>query len=311
MPDNRKPIPASILIFGAADRIGGPLAAFLAGAAPGIRLRLASSKPGKAEKLRLAHPDAEVVVADYYDLDSLRAAVEGMEGIFVIATAGTDETIAMGNLIEALKGNPGLIQVIRLLGLQPEANNHRIPAHLDRMMLPLQHAIAKKMLDDSFLPVTYLNSGATYMDNFFRFGTDRALQRERKLIWPERLIPWIDPVEVGEVAARLFLSDNHRHIGQFHTLNNNHDILRFHEVAALMSQAWGEPIAYDGSKEAFFAEYAHLGPRTQMLWDFFEYDEQNEVVWARNDFVERMLGRKPRTLSEWLIEHRDALLGTA
>jgi hypothetical protein len=29
---------------------------------------------------------------------------------------------------------------------------------------------------------------------------------------------------------------------------------------------------------------------------FLEYERENEVVWARNDFVERMLGRKPRTV---------------
>jgi hypothetical protein len=29
--------------------------------------------------------------------------------------------------------------------------------------------------------------------------------------------------------------------------------------------------------------------------EFLEYERENEVVWARNDFVERMLGRKPRT----------------
>ncbi|WP_313802205.1 NmrA family NAD(P)-binding protein [Sphingobium sp.] len=308
-PYNRKPIPKSVLIFGAAARIGGPLADFLSREAPSIRLRLASSSPEKAEQLRQIHPGAEVVLASYADLPSLKAAVADMEGIFVVAPSGTDEEIATGNMIEALKGTSRLIQLIRIVGLQPEANNHRIPSEIARLSLPIQHALAKKMLDDSFLPVTYLNCGATFMNNFLLFGSYRALQRDRKLIWPERKIPYIDPAEVGEVAGRLFLSDNHRHIGQFHTINNGHDILRFSEVAELMSEVWGEPIAHDGSKEAFFAEYPHLGPAAQRLWDFFQYEQDNEEVWARNDFAERMLGRKPRTLREWLIENRDPLLG--
>jgi hypothetical protein len=37
--------------------------------------------------------------------------------------------------------------------------------------------------------------------------------------------------------------------------------------------------------------------------EFLEYERENEVVWARNDFVERMLGRKPRTVRDWLQEH--------
>jgi hypothetical protein len=44
------------------------------------------------------------------------------------------------------------------------------------------------------------------------------------------------------------------------------------------------------------------------LWEFFEYERENEVVWSRNDFVERTLGRKPRTLREWLAEHAQPLL---
>ena len=308
MPYNHKPIPKSVLIFGAGDRIGGPLARCLAAEAPSIRLRLVSRSPEKMEKLRQAFPHAEVVRADYGNLPSLKAAVDGMEGIFVVAPSGIDEQAATGNLIEALGGSETLIQLIRLVGLQPGANNNRIPPHLSRLSLPIQHSIAKQLLDDSGLPVTYINCGATFMDNFFVLGMDKALRAERKLIWPERLIPWIDPREVGEVAARLFLSDNHRHIGQFHTINNGHDILRFHEVADMLSQLWGEPIAYDDSKEAFFAAYPQMGEKAQRLWDFFQYEQDNEVVWARNDFAERMLGRKPLTLREWLVEHREALL---
>ena len=309
MPYNRKPIPRSVLVFGASDRIGGPLAMHLAAAAPSIHLRLVSHSPEKATRLRVEFPQAEVVQADYSDGASLKAAVAGMEGVFVVAPSGTDEAVATGHLIEALKPSTSLIQLIRIVGLQPEASRHRIPAHMSRRSLPVQHAMAKAMLDDSLLPVTYLNCGATFMNNFTWFGMWRALRRERKLIWPERKIPYIDPAEVGEVAARIFLSDNQRHIGQFHTCNNNHDILYFREVASLMSEVWGEPIGYDGSKEAFFAEYPELGPRAQVLWDFFQYEQDNEEVWARNDFVERMLARKPKTLRAWLGENRDAILG--
>jgi hypothetical protein len=30
--------------------------------------------------------------------------------------------------------------------------------------------------------------------------------------------------------------------------------------------------------------------------EFLEYERENEVVWARNDFVKRILGRKPRSV---------------
>lgn len=311
MSYNRKPIPRSILVFGAAERIGGPLADYLTREALSIRLRLATRSRAKAEALREKFPAAEVVIADYADLQSLAKAVEGMEGVFVITNSGLDERPCMTNLVAALQAAASLVHLIRIVGLHPDENPKQIPKALrdSGKGIEIQHLIARQILDDSGLPVTFLNCGATFMDNFIRLGQGESVRRERKLIWPEHLVPWIDPRDVGEVAARLFLSDNHRHIGQCHTMNNGHDLLRYHEVAALMSEIWNEPIAYDGSKEAFFAAYSFLGPRRERLWDYFQYEQDNEVVWARNDFVERTLGRKPTTLREWLIEHQDVLLG--
>ncbi|MFD1538779.1 NmrA family NAD(P)-binding protein [Nonomuraea guangzhouensis] len=305
---NGKPIPRSILIFGATGHIGGPLAGFLHREAPQIQLRLASSKPEGVEDLRRDFPYAEAVHADYFDLPSLESAVRGMEGVFVITTNGTDERPAMTNLVAALKEADTALHVLRLVGLQPEANQRRIPQSIRDVgfLLPTQHPIAKQILDESDLPVTYLNIGATFMDNFFLMK--EGLRRERKLIWHNRLIPFIDPRDISEVAGRLFLSDNHRHIGQFHTLNNGQDLMRFSEVAELMSEVFDEKITHDGSREGFFQAYAQIGPLRSALWEFFEYEKENEVVWARNDFVERMLGRKPLTVREWLQEHQHLLL---
>lgn len=309
MQNGQKKIPDTILIFGAAAHIGSPLARFLREEAPQIKLRLVTSNPANRDVLRREYPDAEVVVANYFDLASLEKAVDGMEGIFVLTRSGTNEMDAMTNLVVLLKKARSAVHVIRLLGLQPEANRRRIPQSLREhgLGLPIQHPIAKEILDESALPVTYLNIGATFMDNFYWMKD--GLRQERKLIWPERLIPYIDPRDIAEVAGRLFLSGNHRHIGQFHTLNNGQDLLRFSEVADLMSQVFRERIVHDGSRAGFFAAYQGFGEtRLNYLWDFFQYEQENEVVWARNDFVERTLGRKPVSLSEWLVEHREGLL---
>ena len=310
MSDNHKAIPRNVLIFGAAGHIGGPLADFLSRVAPDIRLRLVSRDAVRAKQLQSRLPRAEVVQADYSDPASLTRAVADIEGMFVLTPSGTDERQAMCNLVSAIRSAGTYPHIIRLVGYQPEYNPHRIGDWLMRhgMGLPIQHPLAKRLLDDSLLPVTYLNCGATFMDNFARWMAP-ALRARRTLVWPERLIPYLDPRDIAEVAGRLFLSDNHRHIGQFHSMNNGHDILRFGEVAGLMSELWREPITYDDSKSAFFEEYAYMGEaRLQFLWAFFEYERDNEVVWARNDFVERMLGRKPVTVRDWLISHEGEIL---
>lgn len=306
---NKKPIPRSILIFGAAAHIGRPLAEFIHREDPQARIRLASSNAERAGSLARDFPYAEAVHADYFDQASLESAVDGIEGVFVVTGPGTDERRAMTNLVGALRRAGTVTHILRIVGLQPEANPRRFPDFVRKAgMLPVEHPIAKAILDESDLPVTYLNCGATFMDNFFRMK--EGLSRERKLVWHDRLIPFLDTRDIAEVAGRLFLSDDNRHIGQFHTLNNGHDLMRYSEVAELMTEVFGEKITHDSSRDGFLKAYSQrIGPeRASGLWDFFEYEKQNEVVWARNDFVERTLGRKPLTLSEWLQEHAQLLL---
>ena len=86
--------------------------------------------------------------------------------------------------------------------------------------------------------------------------------------------------------------------------------MRFSDAPDVMSKVFHqEPIVHDGTRERFFAEYKNLGEvRLKYLWDFFQYEQENGVVRARNDFVERILGRKPLSLSNWLHEHREQLL---
>lgn len=307
VPYNRKPIPRSILIFGASGTLGGPLARFLQREAPQIRLRLASSREEGCEALRRDFPGVDVVQADYYDLPTLEVAVQGMEGLFVNTTLPKDEQTAMSNLIAAVKKANCAVHIIRAgLGMQPEANEHRVPEDMRDFIAG--DRIAKRLLDESGLPVTYFNFGASFTENLLTMKA--GLIRERKLIWHNRKVPHMDKRDIAEAAGRILLSDNHRHIGQFHTLNNGQDLLNYAQIADLMTQVWGEKITFEGSKEAVISEYMDsYGPIFPKLWDFFQMEQDNEEVWALNDFMERTLGRKPISLREWLRENKRELLG--
>lgn len=312
IPENRKPIPKNILIFGAANHIGRPMAEFLSKEAPQIQLRLVSSKEDTAEQLKKDFPNAEVVIADFLDLPSMEAAVDGMEGIYactpmMLALQGSDIT---NNFISAVKKSDTAVHIVRQLGFQPEYNQSMLPDTLKTLMggeytdIPI-----KRELDKSGLPITYLNFGATFMDNII-LQLGKGIREQRKMIWHHRKVPFIDPRDIGEVAARLLLSDNHRHIGVLHTLNNGNDCLRYSDVAEMMSEIYDEPIEFVCDKEAFMEEYLPIfGPGAQVLWHFFEFEGSIEVGWALNDFGERILGRKPTTVKEWLTEHRAEVLG--
>ncbi|MFS4580154.1 NmrA family NAD(P)-binding protein [Phaeobacter sp. C3_T13_0] len=306
-----KKIPESVLIFGAANHIGSPLAAFLTKEAPQVKLRLVSSKADKVPALQEKFPNAEVIVANYFDAASMDAAVDGIEGMFVNAPPGLDETVVTENLISAVKKSGTIVHLLRTTGLMPEANIHRVPQALREIPGDpfVQHHHAKNLLYASGLPVTIMNFGATFMDNFLTMMAP-GIRNDRKLIWNNRKVPYIDPLDIAETAGRLLLSDNAKHIGQFHTLNNGQDLYRYSEVAPIMSEVFGEEITYHGSREDFMAQYSPMmGPFAPALWAFLSYEGANEEVWALNDFVERTIGRKPNSLRNWLADHKEQLLG--
>lgn len=314
MKDHVKKIPTSIGIFGASSHIGDPMARWLRYNAPDVRLRLISSSEAKAAALRAQFADCEVAVADYYDLPSLTAAVDGLEGLFVNCPNETREEAAMTNVIAAVRASGSLVHMIRTVGMFPSMNPKRIPEVLRAAGtgLEMQHQIARRLLEESDLPVTFFNLGATFMDNFI--GRLPMLS-PGKLTWANRRVPFIDPREIGEAAARILLSDNARHIYQFHTLNNNHDKLNMAEAARMMSEVLLTDIEFDGSKEGFISIFERpvalgvLPPHfPENLWNFFLYEDANDVAWVLNDFLEQTLGRKPNTLRSWMQEHRGPLL---
>ncbi|WP_313805848.1 NmrA family NAD(P)-binding protein [Sphingobium sp.] len=314
MSRNHKKVPASIGIFGATGHIGGPMAHWLRYHAPDVRVRLITSRQGSVAGLEAAFPGCEVVVGDYYDLPSLTEAVAGLEGLFVVTTTGTREEPAMTNLISAVNASNSLIHMIRLVGVFPSIHPQRIPKALSRFGFGLetQHPIARRLLDDSGLPVTYFNIGASFMDNLlnpriYSLGPGT-------LAWPDRCVPYIDPREIGEAAARILLSDDHRHLHQFHTLNNGQDNLHEHEVVEMMRDVLRIDISYDPSREALFAimqpavDLGFIPPELpEYLWEFFRYEDDNDVAWVLNTFLERTLGRKPTTMRSWIQEHAGQL----
>lgn len=314
MDEFKKKVPTSIGIFGASGHIGGPMARWLRYYAPQVKLRLISSNEEKAARLRAEFPDCEVAIGDYYDLPSLTTAVAGMEGLFVICTNATLEEPAMGNLVKAVKASGTLIHMIRCLGMFPAFNPRRIPEVLSKMVVGLetQHPIAREILDEAELPVTFFNLGASFMDNFLSMR--QSILSPGKVTWPNRRVPMIDPREIGEAAARILLSDNARHIYQFHTLNNGQDQVYMSDMVKTMSDVLLMDIEHDSSWEGFHAlmEPAIKAGKAppmlaEYLWNFFRFEDANDVAWSLNNFLETTLGRKPNTVRSWMQEHREQL----
>jgi uncharacterized protein YbjT (DUF2867 family) len=303
--------PRSALVFGASGHLGGPVAHHLRALSPAIQLRLISSAPEKCAALSAAFPHAEVVTASYFDARAMNEAARDMEAAFVVTPHFLDEVAAMGTLAAAFQKAGSLQRMVRILGFPPETGLNHVPAALRAFGtgVAVQHHLARELLDGSGLPVTYLNVAAAMMDNFLRVA---PLVREHgTLVWPRRLVPHIDPRDIAEAAARLLLSTDGRHTRLVHAVNNGHDLLSAPQVAAQMSEVFGFDVVHDGTRESFMRAHADRYVRrfqrddaADYMWMNFEHEAAMEPAWFLSDTLQRFLGRPPRTLRQWLVEHR-------
>ncbi|WP_164861454.1 NmrA family NAD(P)-binding protein [Microbacterium sp. CPCC 204701] len=306
--------PRSVTIFGAAGHIGRPLAEHLRFAAPDVALRLITTSSDRAVGLSVAFPESEVVIADLMDAATLSVAVEGSQGVFVVTPSPFDESVAMANLIAALRADGSLTHLVRVVGYEPESRPERVPQSLREYQgTAQQHYVAKRLLDESGLPVTYLNIGATYLDNLLPLA--RTVKSDRVIVLPQRIIPFIDPRDVGEIAANLLTSTDARHLDQFYTVNNGNDLLTTEELAEIFSDVLKTKITAYTRPEAFvelnrdqLARRRGRPDAAERVLEFIAYEQGNGAFLSLNDFARRMLGREPTTVRGWVMEHRHHFL---
>ena len=117
----------------------------------------------------------------------------------------------------------------------------------------------------------------------------------------------IDTHDIAAVATAV-LTDPAAHAGQAYTLTGPQS-LTFHQVADVLSRVLGRPVKYVGvPREA--AEQAMLGggvperyaEALSELMDDYRAGKMSAVT----DDVERVTGRKPRTLEQFAQDHRAA-----
>jgi uncharacterized protein YbjT (DUF2867 family) len=311
------PVPNRVLIFGASGHIGGPLAAYIQNRSPKTILRLATSAPAKAELLKAAFPTAEIVPANYFDIAALEAALHDVDGVFVVTPDFLDDKTAMTNLVQAAKKTGSVTRIVRILADLPGMSLDKLPAKMKAMGAgpAKQHFEARAVLDASGISIGYINSVGWFMDDFLVHFAGPLKSKHKVVIPFDRLICFTDTRDLGEAAARLLLSDKPEFVGRYHNFNSGEPAMRFSEAVSMMSEIVGVPIAYDPTPEGFLAE---LGPTLfQITGDnraaaYFvvnwEMERDYQEAYYGSTFGERILGRTPTTLREWLQEHKDRLL---
>jgi NAD(P)H dehydrogenase (quinone) len=289
-----------VLVLGATGNIGGLTAATLQTHHPEVDLRLASSRDSGLEKLRDAFPGAEVVAADWYDVEKLTTALRGVDKVFMCTPDFyTDESVVTPNVIEAVRRAGTVKQIVRFIAIPDGLTADKLaPEFLATRCGANMHVIAKPLLDASGLPVTYINAPCWIMFNLPWFFADEIKNNDR-LAMPAssnaaRL--WISENDIADVAAKIIADPAADHVGKEYVVTGT-ERLDYRQVAALLKEVLGKSIDVVDDDTALRAA---MGVNFDRLMTYFRHETRDYGVVKSTDTVSRLLGRPQVTLRDYV-----------
>jgi NAD(P)H dehydrogenase (quinone) len=294
-----------ILILGATGNLAKLVTGRLAADHPALSLRLTSHREEGRDALRKAFPNAEVVSADWCDEGSLRAAFRDISKVlFVTPDFTTDESVVTPNVIRAAKASSELSQIVRLIAIPPGFLSDALTARQRASQCGAAiHTVAKALLDDSGLPVTYVNVAAWIMFNLPWFmSTD--VKSMRRLIMPsaaDAARHWVCEKDVADILAKILVEPAADHVGKEYVISGERRYT-FAQVAALLGEIIGTPVTYVDSDVSLRGS---MGENFDRVMDYFSHETQAYSTVPETRTIEQLLGRQRVTLADYIRESRD------
>ncbi len=298
----------NVLILGATGNLGGLAASMLSEKYPDVMLKLTSSRESGCDSLRELYPKAEVIRADWYDLNSLVEAISGVDAVFIVVPDfTTDENVVTPNIISAIKSVGGVSQVVRLIAIPPGLSAAQLsPEFLATRCGANLSVIAKPLLDASGLPMTYINVPCWIMFNLPWFLAPE-IKASRRLAMPRssdssRL--WISEADVAEVAAKILSEAPSKHVGEEYVLTGTERI-DFAQITGLLAEVLGEEVVLaDDDRPLRDA----MGDKFDALTAYFRHETRDYGGVPVTNTVAQLLGRPQVTLRQYLMANRELFI---
>lgn len=274
-----------ICITGAGGTVGSEVIKQLESAKAPFRAGYFSEE--KAEAARAKGIDA--VIIDYHRPQTLRAAFQGCDKLFLLAPSAPNQTELELNAVEAAK-SVGVRHIVKLsvLGADEEAY---ILAKIHR---PVENAIQSSGIEWTFLrPNGFMQNVVTYMGETIRSeGAFYSASGEAK-------ISHVDVRDVAAVAVKALTEPGHE--GKVYSLSGP-EALTYDDIATELSNVLGRPISHinlspsdlkSGMLAAGSPEYY-----ADMLLDLERYYSEGRGNRITED-IKQVTGREPRRFEQY------------
>ena len=282
----------ALLVTGAAGRTGGYAANLLLERGHHVRA-LVHRFDDRAAALR--DRGADVVVGDLHDIDVVRAAADGVRAAYFVYPISPGLLEATTTFAQAA-AEAGVTAIVNMSQISA-----RRAAASDAARI---HWLGERVLDWSPIAVTHLRP--TYFAEWFTIFGAKGIREEGVLRLPfgdGRHAP-ITAEDQGRVIAAI-LENPEQHAGQtyplFGAVEMNH-----YQIADAISEVLGRPVRYEPTEIPDWIESIKALGFPDFLAQHLSnvaVDYQNGIFAGSNDLVERIGGKKPTTVGEFITDH--------
>jgi uncharacterized protein YbjT (DUF2867 family) len=272
-----------ILLTGATGSIGQATMAAL-------RCANAAFKVAARNPAQLEAQGVPSVAFDWDQLGSYLPALQGVDRLFLL-TPNSERQV--GYILQAVAAarRAGVRRIVRVSVMGADAE--------PGIILGRQHVAAEREIRAGGIGWTILRP-TFFMDNFVRYyGVDPHQDSQVRLPNGDGKAAWIDPADVGEVAARMLCTDSDA--GGVIDLTGP-ELLSTAEVLAVLGAVLGQRYTYvDVPEQAAREAMEKTGMPAWLVDAFLELHalvRQGHAATLAGG-VQQVLGRPPRSIREW------------
>jgi uncharacterized protein YbjT (DUF2867 family) len=278
-----------ILITGASGNVGKEVLKQITQAGVEVRAAFQSATKGA-----LAPSGVEIVIADYNQPDTLRAALKGVDRVFLVGPPTAQLPALERKAIEVIKQSD-----VRLV-VKLSAMGGR------EAIFPRQHAQSEDYIQSSGVPYTFLRPNG-FMQNMVTYNAP-TINTQNAFYGTEGDGPvsQIDLRDVAAVAVKALTEDDQ--VGKAYTLTGPEALTNM-QIAQILSDDLGREIRFvnlppEQLKQALLAAGVPEWNADALL-DLQRFYREGKAATVTQD-VEQVLGRKPTSFAQFSRDYKYA-----
>ncbi len=257
----------------------------------GVNVRVMSHSPDKLKKLPAG---VEGYRADFDDPDTLRAAFDGVDSMFLLVPVGPNETEEGLSAVSAAKA-AGVKKIVYMSVSMPKGSE-RIP-HF-RSKLPVEKAVKESKIAYTILrPNNFFQNDLWLKDAIMQYS-----------VYPQPIgtkgVNRVDVRDIADCAINALMKSGHE--GQTYEIHGP-DTLTGEGIAGIYTKHLGREVRYSGDDLDAWGEKAKKMMPEFLIADMrimYQFFHDNGMIASKEDLekMQKLLGHKPRTFDDFVKE---------